>query len=627
MTELKFVHDAIPRDSTYSLELKTQRYYDNIKYVEQSAATEVKVGFIEAPSYKLSDLLYLQNHTAKSNRTRLRNVRSFESTTIELSNTNYVFSDTKQGHTIYWYCTELEEAPSNVSIYRETRRGTEPVYDFLVEGDRIYYNFSNSYNPSTNNYTIYHLTYNSSTGVVTKLLEAQPVVRAVSWEDIDESGSIISGRKRYLINQVGTNYEYTFYNCNPKIFTRSGNEKISYDLKGLSTEDSIYVKLKLSEFSSSVDGTTYEYVLPEFTSFSETYDPAISYKIVTPSIIKLEGGELVRDETKPISISLYDRANNLLRTDYSDGAPPIIPIDKIDYKDGFILLPYAIEADQSLTISGYQKTDSYTVASLDVNPIFNTDFVPGSSYLFYWKPDQTETGIHWVLFSNGYIVKCSDPLYELTISGVFNTATIINISKEEAFQELFDVGSTASQQWLPIVEVHNTKDSSAATYFNLMEKKLLVDAFDFSTYHFVTLTDLLDSRGLEIPINKTIVVDTNYDLLSRTDFEEIKTRLSNFVTPGTLILERNVDDPVIENYEDNGSEAVWELSLNPNATYTVQLDTGAGFTILETITEQDSHLLTIDTSSSSTLLTYKLAVTYDSTSYDTNFLLEIMGAP
>jgi hypothetical protein len=160
-----------------------------------------------------------------------------------------------------------------------------------------------------------------------------------------------------------------------------------------------------------------------------------------------------------------------------------------------------------------------------------------------------------------------------------------------------------------------------------MEKKLLVDAFDFSTYHFVTLTDLLDSRGLEIPINKTIVVDTNYDLLSRTDFEEIKTRLSNFVTPGTLILERNVDDPVIENYEDNGSEAVWELSLNPNATYTVQLDTGAGFTILETITEQDSHLLTIDTSSSSTLLTYKLAVTYDSTSYDTNFLLEIMGAP
>lgn len=623
MLELKFIHDAIPSESSISLELKTQRYYDQIKYVDQSAATEVKLGFIQSSPYAINELLYVENHTDKSNRWKLRNVRSFESTTVELTNTNYVFSDIKKGHTIYWYCTELEEEPSSVSIMRETRRGTEPFYDFLVEGTRIYYNAANTFNITTDNYQIYHLTYNSSSGIVTKLLEAHPVIREISWDDIDETGAILPDRKRYLINQISDRYEYTFYNCDTRIFTRSGNEKLSFDLKGTSTEESIYLKVKLSEFSTSVDGNTYNYLLPEYVPNSEVYDSSLSYKRVTKNIIKVEGGALVQDETKPITLALYDRSNTLLRTDSNVGANAL---DKIDYKDGFIILPYAIEQDQILAIGGYQYQNNYVYGNLDLNPIFNSDFLSGSSYLFYWKPNQTERAIHWVLFSGGGIVSCSDPDYALTISGSFNIATIIGYSKEEAMQELFNAGSASSQQWQPIAEIHNIRDTSSATYYNLMEKRLLKEDFDFSSYHFIALTDILDARGIELPINKTIVINTNYGLLAGTTFEEIKEILSNYLPPGTLVLEQNIDDPVIDSYEDDGSNATWILSLNSLTSYEVLQDNGSGFTTIDTISGSNSYELIIESSAATTQNTYKIVAVYGSESYDTNFILTIMGS-
>ena len=618
---LKFRHTEATVETNIPLEIKTNRYFDQLKLVQEASPQEVKLGFLRTDRLTPDQIINTVNLTGKTNRLRLRDTRIIHGTSFVAKNNNYIFTDKKSGGTHYWYCVEFNEAPSNIIVTKITQRGETVVTDYIVEGTRLYHNYRNEFK-SASNFSVYHLSYSDSTTNYNALLEARPVIREIVSDDIDEDGNIYSDRKRFYVEKIASSYYYTFYNCSETIYVRANNEKLTYSIKKGTIDDSIYMRFKLSNYQKMIGGVLYNYDLPELTVAQE-FDSSINYSPVSKNIIKVEGGELINEDNKPITIVIRDANNNLIDTYSNQGTNPI---DKIDYIDGFIILPRDIKSDWSITISGYQKTEELTFQGLDINPLINSDFLIDSYYLFYWKPNDLDQGIHYLHFVNEEVVDCSDTSLALVTGepAGFNTNTVINKTREEINEEFLDNNESSSQN-MAIVEVHFSRTKAIDfKAFPIKENALIPDDFDFATYHQISMTDLINERGFEFPLNNTVIVGTTYSELENTSESAIKEALYELIGNGKLILIDNLDDPKDFELEDDGEEVTVTCTIRATGVYSLYRNSSLIATpITGSSIYQFSYTSPNAVGATPESVEYKLTITEEGTEYDTTGIIYV----
>jgi hypothetical protein len=298
----------------------------------------------------------------------------------------------------------------------------------------------------------------------------------------------------------------------------------------------------------------------------------------------------------------------------------------IDYREGFIYLPMAINPAWTLQISGVQKKTAYLYDSLDLNPFYNEDFVDESSYLFYWKPNDSTNGIHWLQFYNDKCIECSDPAYKLLFDGSFNPVTIVGLERDAIDDELSHLGDNSSK-YIFLKEVSFKKPPASIKVIDIHERQILSSDFDYVKHHQVSLTDGASERGLQYPLNNTIVVATDYQQ-PFTD-TEILEYVSRYAGPGKVVQLFNPQKPTVLSSKDENAIVTVTLSLSEGDSYYLwkediyqsdDWDNIAGPITDSTYDlEYTSPLIGVPS-----IQRYKMTIMFDEEHVETNFIIEVM---
>ena len=621
---LQITNSQASVESDVIIGLKTVRYYDQLKLVTDASDQDVKLACLIAGRVNPTQVLSIRSFTNEIDRFALQQVREHRGSTFISPSKNLEFTDKRVGGTTYWYVYEFEEAPTDVRVFKKTRSGRLEVIDFLLEGNLLYHNLSNSFDVKSGAYTLYYITYNSQSATFTKLLETKSAISEISLDDIEADGSITSYKKRFLRELVVDRYHYSFHNTEDRLSYRGFSNRIETDLRNQSIEDSMFLSFSLSEFNTVFDGTSCSYLFPESYDIGELYDSNINYRMVTSSIVKVGGGQLIERESAPINIQVLNETGTLLTTYSNYGTNAI---NKIDYLNGFIELPMAMSSTWRLVISGTQKKDTYTYSSLDLNPFYNASFVEDSFYIFYWKPNDSSAAIHWLQFYNGKCIDCSDTALKLIVSDAYNPDTIVGLEYSALFEEK-GYGNDNSYQYIFLEEIGYKKPPVSITAVDVHEKKILSSSFDYDAHHQVSVTDLVSERGLEYPLNNTIVIKTDYE----NSFTEtqLKEAVARYASLGKLLKVVNVEDPIVLSIETDASLTAVTVQLCEGEPYTLWREVSHMGNVWEevqnfTASETYSLVYTNPAAGDSQLQRYKLTTTNsDATVSDTNFIIEVI---
>ena len=621
---LQITNSQASVESDVTIDLKTVRYYDQLKLVTDASDQDVKLACLIADRINPAQVLSIRSFTNEIDRYALQQVREHRGSTFISPSKNIEFTDKRAGGTTYWYVYEFEEAPTDVRIFKKTRSGRLEVIDFLLEGNLLYHNLSNSFDIKSGAYTLYYITYNSQSATFTKLLETKSAISEISLDDIEADGSITSYKKRFLRELIVDRYHYSFHNTDDRLSYRGFSKRIETDLRNQSIEDSMFLSFSLSEFNVEFDGTSYSYLFPESYDVGELYDSNINYRMVTSSIVKVGGGQLIERESAPINIQVVNETGTILTTYSNYGTNAI---NKIDYLNGFIELPMQLSSTWRLVISGTQKKDTYTYSGLDLNPFYNASFVEGSFYIFYWKPNDSSTSIHWLQFYNEKCIDCSDDALKLIVSDAYNPDTIVGLEYSALFDER-GYGNDNSHQYVFLEEIGYKRPPVSIAAVDLHEKKILSSDFDYEAHHQISVTDLVSERGLEYPLNNTVIIKTDYE----NSFTEtqLKDAVARYASLGKLLSVVNVEDPIVLSIETDSSQTTITVQLCEGEHYSLWWETshmGNIWTQMDDFTADETYSFSFvnPTESDSRLRRYKLTTTNsDATVSDTSFIIEVI---
>ena len=621
---IKITNAEASIETDYSIDLKTTRYYDSIRFVTECGEQDVKLACLIGGNQTPASLINIRSYEEEANRFSLLHVRTGTGLTFSSPTKAFEFTDNPN----YWYVYEFTENPLELKVYKEARSRRLLMNDYELRDNLLYHNYRNTYDAKSGAYTVYQIVYSDSSGSHTKVLETKNLISEIGLTDIEEDGSILPYKKRFLREQVANTYFFSFYNTNNRFFYKASKDKLISEIDSQTISDSIYLAFDLTDFSTVYDSITYNYLFPEAATLGEEFDSSITYRMVTRNLVKVFGGSLIDRESSPLEIQVLNETGDLL-TSYSNYGTN--PISMIDYKEGFLYLPMAINPSWTLQISGIQNKTAYLYDSLDLNPSFNENFINESSYLFYWKPNDSSNGIHWIQFYNGKSIECSDESLRLISGGFFNPTTIVGLEYDAITDELSNLGNN-SYRYIFLKEVSYKKPPASIEMIDIHERQILSSDFDYVTHHQVSLTDGVSEQGLEYPLNNSIVVNVDYDILQEFTETEIKAHVAKYATPGKVVQLFNPQDPIVESYLDRNGVVTISLTLSNGESYSLWKEEtylSGTWNVEETdiVSSPYSLQFSSPTIGSPNIQRYKLTIQIGNEPIDTNFLIEVMETP
>lgn len=293
----------------------------------------------------------------------------------------------------------------DVELITDTNREKIPItYGNAIIDGEFYYNYENSFDPLTKEYSVYMLNIRYTNGDVEETI-INPI------EAIEKNSFESRNKLRYSSLKVAGGYEYSILFPDNQTFaqfkcsTSSKNANVNLYVKALN-KNSIYLKLPENQpienewIVEVVNGEVYnvqpnniyKYSIPEYKTqpFSkeapllEVFDK--DCYVVTEKIIKIPFEEVKYIKNNfDIKIIRYNLNNEAI-----DETP--LAIHSVNEKQGFVELEESLSFEQEdkdfyVRASFYYKTSTYYYKLKNFNPYFNKDII-NNKYYFYVKPNQ-----------------------------------------------------------------------------------------------------------------------------------------------------------------------------------------------------------------------------------------------
>lgn len=303
-----------------------------------------------------------------------------------------------------------------------------------LNNGQYYNNLSNTFLLESGFYDLYYISYlvkNTSTNQLTRYIEIlnnQPVFRLADINDLTEFGSIIPGRKVFILQE---DINFTFSVTLPGAGTYSVRKLEEDRLRILTppntdTNNPWFISVYNNQFmaevrTSSSTKAIYKYKIAEFTA--QNFQPYFPYRLtqevshrVNNRVIKTLKTKLENNlaEELYIQVYVYDKDNNLkyaftsnpalagvaytssviysrtLLGDPSNSGREINDADfpvggsSFDLKDGFIVIPlgYEIKETDRIESEYFYLETNYEINFIDLNPINNQDILRQRLVLF-----------------------------------------------------------------------------------------------------------------------------------------------------------------------------------------------------------------------------------------------------
>lgn len=278
----------------------------------------------------------------------------------------------------------------------------------------LYNNLSSTYDPSTGDYTVYHVKYsikvNSTVFNYTDLLSNSDVYRVATIDDLDTFLDITNdGRKVYLIEPVDNNFNITLPVISDYAFKITSAAKLKIiPPPPLDTDSPWRVNITNTQFYASVLGDVLKYKVAEFNN--QGWNPFQPYKksdreesdILAQNLIKTNFGKIYQDTVNSLYVDIlindsegtgivaYSTDPSKISTVSSNGTRYIYwttlnreGIKSIDAKGGFIEIEgFRLKSTYQIISTYFYEEDQYEFSLIDFNPINNPSILAAKASLF-----------------------------------------------------------------------------------------------------------------------------------------------------------------------------------------------------------------------------------------------------
>lgn len=379
----------------------------------------------------------------------------------------------------------------------------------------LYNNIENWYDASTGDFSVAYVKYTVrevagaivTTTVYHELISNQPIFEQAGFDDLDDFGVIISGRKKYLIEElpggqaflvtlpIATRYSYmevpesrlrllppTALNIEMPWYMRVTNGRF---LTSLRTTNTTWVnhKYHVAEFDSQVYNPypPYKYQGDQVATWLSPNLILVPKNIVNGSDLNLYTEIVVKDKLDAVKYAITDNPSKLGLL-YSGSVYWTDSILSMDCRNGFIELDLPVRDDDEIIVSYFTEENEYEFTSINFNPANNLDIL-NERIVFYVVPETYATG------------ELSRTLYYLKV----NTLGEITYSSqaEENFGLLSDPSTTMlmenfNETGLPIGTIYYDRESTASGLNSWVASGMNIDSLrDFSFVDKYTVDSVL----------------------------------------------------------------------------------------------------------------------------------------
>lgn len=284
----------------------------------------------------------------------------------------------------------------------------------------IYNNLVNSYDTATGELNLSYIRYTVRTSGVTRvhyeLVNNRPVFTQASFDDIDDFGNILSGRKVYLIEElvVGSQFQVSL----PGVATYAYKELPESRLRllpptALTVDQPWFPRVTNGQFIASQrrnQNTTanYRYRIAEFDT--QLFFPYPPYKtqteqravILTKTLLQTPKN-IVNDVEQDfyIDVLVFDKnetpkyayTTNTTKLDqvYTDDVSWTAGIVSVDEANGFVEVTGPLATDDIIEATYVAEETDYELIAVDFNPTNNLN-IHNQRVVFYISPETTFTG-------------------------------------------------------------------------------------------------------------------------------------------------------------------------------------------------------------------------------------------
>lgn len=297
------------------------------------------------------------------------------------------------------------------------------LIDYIIDKTtgEIFNNFKNEFDASTLDYSVTFVKYvvsfiNGSVNTYHELINNEKIFKQADFDDIDEYGAIISGRKVYLIEEIvgGESFSVTLPVSDLYAYQELPESRLKIkNSTALDTTVPWYVSILNGKFianlpTSNLTSDNFKYSIAEFDA--QTFNPYPPYKLkildqalwLNPRLLKFTQN-IVNNPTAGfyIDIIVFDEDDEVVYaiTTNEDKIGDVYINDinwssgiaSVDQSNGFVELTISLKDVYSFQASYFYEEKEYEFTNIDFNPINNLDILD-QRIIIYINPETTFTG-------------------------------------------------------------------------------------------------------------------------------------------------------------------------------------------------------------------------------------------
>jgi len=300
-----------------------------------------------------------------------------------------------------------------------------PQHKIDATTGNVYSNLISTHNDKTQNFTVYFIRYTVKektgdsyrTTIYYELLQSDPVYELATFDDIDDLGNIIAGRKKYIIEQLPASvlWSVTTSTGNKYAYVETDKSRISVlSPTSVNLKEPWLVQVSNGSFVTSLrvnlsEYVNFKYYIAEFTN--QNFTPYPPYKLQTEqsgiyidsTIIKAQKNIVddpdtgffidiaIRDVTGT-ALYAFTTDESKLNTLFEGSVAYGNSIVSVSEATGFIELDTKIGSNSVIEITYYTSEDLYEFSRIDFNPLANPS-VLNSRIVLYIAPESNRTGV------------------------------------------------------------------------------------------------------------------------------------------------------------------------------------------------------------------------------------------
>lgn len=439
----QFQVNSVPVTVDTDTRVNIKKRHEYIRYKTISNQNRINIAYLMGTQSTPGNNLVISDRSTSLTQNRVVSSSLYHTATtkqITLSVDKFLISHvfttetpTKPETPLFYVHTLADYDPSNVYLqllnieFADYNLNPITITEYYLDSTtgEVFNNIENTYDDSTTEFDVTYIKYtvrdtsmvgSDTISVYHELISNSAIYTPADFDDIDEFGQLISGRKKYLLEEQlgGEQFVVTLPDLQRYAYKETPASRIRVlSPVAIDLTAPWNVRVSNGQFITSLQvGLSayrdYKYFLAEFNS--QTFQPFPPYKFMgdqsaiwlNSNLVKVAKGVvvstgiylfidiIVKDQFDVLKY-VYSNDPSKIGTAYTSTVSYTEGILSVDSLNGFIELEGPIEETDQVSVSYYTEETEYEFTTVDFNPVNNLDIL-NQRVALYVSPEYSLSG-------------------------------------------------------------------------------------------------------------------------------------------------------------------------------------------------------------------------------------------